>query len=222
MTKHQLTVQPRQVLGRKVKSLRSQNLVPGHVFGLGVPTVNIQVSNLDLRHAYKQVGESSLLYLQVGSEPAPRPVFITDLTIDPVTSAVLHVSFHQVNLKEKITAPVSIELIGESPAVRDHLGVLVQQLNAIDVEALPTDMPEHIEVDISVLDQVDTSISVKDLKLASTLSVQTDPEAMIVKIEPLAKEEVVEVPAEAPVTEGAEEGVTPTEPSTPSEATPTE
>lgn len=206
MTKHTLPTQPRTQIGRKVKLLRRQGLIPASVFGKGVKSENIQVSAKDFHQAYKQVGESSLLYLETSGSPQPKPVFISEITRDPLSSLVLHVSFHQVDLKAKITAPVKLELVGESLAVKDGLGVLVQQQGEVELEALPTDMPDHLDVDISVLSAVGDSIHLSDLKLGSKLELKSDPETIIVKIEPHAKEEVVAPPApvegEAPAVEG--------------------
>jgi large subunit ribosomal protein L25 len=87
--------------------------------------------------------------------------------------------------------------VGEAPAEKEKLGVLVQQLAEIEVEALPTDMPEHLEVDVTTLTQVDQAVHIKDLKVSSKVEVLSEGEQIVVKIEPLAKEEpVVETPSE--------------------------
>ena len=96
-------------------------------------------------------------------------------------------------MKEKVKANVPVKLIGESPAEKEKLGVLVQQLEEIEVEALPTDMPEHIEVDVTILAEVDQAIHVKDLKISSKVEVLSDGGQIIAKIEPMAKEEPVAV-----------------------------
>lgn len=198
MTQHKLIVQPRQVTGRKVKKLRSQGLVPANVFGKKILSANLQLSAKDFQKKYSEVGESTLIYLQVEGEKADRPAMVSQVTRDPVTGHILHVSFHQVDLKQKVTAPVTIKLIGEPPAEKEKLGILVQQLDELEIEALPADLPDHIDVDVSGLAEVNQAIYVKDLKLDSKLTVKTDPETIIAKIEPLAKEEVKEV---APVAE---------------------
>ena len=196
MTKHQLSTAPRKILGRKVKQLRNSGLVPATVFGKNVSTVNLQLSAKDFQKTYREVGESTLIYLQVEGEKTDRPVLVSEVTRHPVTGLLLHVSFHQVDLKTKVSAPVAVKLTGESPAAKDKLGILVHQLDEIEVEALPTDMPEHIDVDISVLSEVNQAIYVKDLKLASQLTIKSDPESIIAKIEPLAAEEKIETPAQ--------------------------
>jgi len=200
MSKHTLQAQPRELSGRKVKQLRSQGFVPANVFGKKVESLQIQVDAKVFSKIYTEVGESTLIYLQVAGEKQERPVLVREIAIHPTTSQYLHVSFHQVDLKEKVTAPVKVVLEGEAPAEKEKLGILVQQLDQVEIEALPTEMPENITLDISGLSQVDDSITVADLRLSPNLSVQTDPDAVIVKIEALAAEEPAEV---APV-EGEE------------------
>lgn len=194
MSKHTLNAQKRIVYGRKVKAIRSQGLVSASVYGKKTPTLSLQLSAKDFLKLFTQVGESTLIYLNVESEKEPRPVLVSETTYHPVTQSLINVSFHQVDLKEKVTAPVSIVMAGESPAVKDKLGILVQQLDEVEIEALPTDMPEHITIDLSSLLEVNSQITIADLKLnSSKLSVKSDPETIIVKIEALAKEEVKEV-----------------------------
>ncbi len=206
MTKHILSAHKRTTIGRKVKNLRSKGLIPANIFGTDIKSVSIQFPSIDFSKLYKQVGESTLIYLQVEGEKDPRPVMVHEVLRGPVSSLVLHVDFHQVNLKEKITAKVPVVLVGESPAQKDGLGILVQSNSELEIEALPTDMPQKIEVDITTLANVNESIAAKDIKLSSTLTLKSDPETTVVKIEPLAAEEPKEVPApaEVPTPEGGE------------------
>jgi large subunit ribosomal protein L25 len=217
MTKHTLAALPRKVSGRKVKTIRRENQIPANVFGKRVKSQNLQVETKTFLKLYQQAGESTLVYLKIQGEKEELPTMISDVQFHPLSSLPLHVSFHQVDLKEKVTAPIKIKLVGESLAVKDSLGVLVQQLDEIEVEALPADMPENIELDISSLAVVDAALSVKDVRLDSAkFTVKTDPESIIVKIEPLAKEEVVAPPpaADLPPAAPAEEG-TPAKTETP-------
>lgn len=193
-----LTVHLRSVSGRRVKKLRAQGLIPANVFGKDVASVSLQVDSKTFSKVASQVGESTLFYLQVAGEKQPRPVFIHEITPHPVSGHLLHVSFHQVNLKEKVTAPVKVVLVGEAPAQKDGIGVLVQHLHEVDIEALPADMPDRLEADISGLAAVDSAVYVKDLKIGPKLTVQIDPETIVAKIESLAKEEVVAKPVVSP------------------------
>lgn len=193
MTKHILAHEKRSALGRKVKNLRKNGIVPGNVYSKAAPSENIQIKLADFEKLYKQVGESTLVYL------GDKPTLIRQIVRHPVSGQILHLEFNQVNLKEKVKAQVKIVLTGEAPAVKDGKGIMVQQTDHVEIEALPADMPEHIEVDISSLEEADQAITVKDLKLDQKLSAATDADTVLVKIEHLAKEEVKETPVAAEV-----------------------
>jgi large subunit ribosomal protein L25 len=230
MAKHILKVLKRTITGRKVKTLRRQNQTPANIFSKGLTSINITVDTKPFLKTFSIVGESTLLYLDVEGEKESRPVFIRQVVKHPVSGSVLHIAFNQVNLKEKVTAPVPLVLAGVASAEKDKLGILVQQLDEIEVTALPTDMPENISVDVSGLSEVGASITVADLKLDKKFENKTDPATIIVQIAALAKEEVAPVvvadlsaealaKAEVP----AEEGETPAKvetPAKPEEKTP--
>jgi len=207
MSKHSLKVSKRTVIGRKVKNLRSKGTAPANIFGKKVPSLNISVEVKLFLKTFAEVGESTLLYLEVEGEKEPRPVFVREMVKDPVSGNLLHVVFNQVNLKEKVTAPVPVILSGTAPAETEKLGILVQQLDEIEIEALPADMPENISIDISGLSEVGANISVADLKLDKKFEVKTDPDTIIVQIEALAKEEI----APAPIVAEGEVGPAPVE-----------
>lgn len=198
MTKHTIQVQPRLLTGRKVKNLRRLELVPASIFGKKLASTNIQLPSKEFEKLRKQVGESTLIYLQIEGENIERPVLVREVVHHPVTDQLLHVSFNQVSLKEKVTARISIQLIGEAPAEKEKLGILVQPLFEVEVEALPTDIPEYLSVNLNPLAEVGSSISVRDLSVDSgRLTIKTDPDATIIKIAPLAAEEIAETkPAE--------------------------
>ncbi len=118
-------------------------------------------------------------------------------------SSYIHIDFRQVSLTEKIEAKTPVEVEGQSPAEKQNLGTVVQQIHEVEVEALPSDLPEKIIVDISILAEVDQAIYVKDLKVDSKVVIKTDSESIVVKVEAPTVEEVVEVAptVEAPVAE---------------------
>lgn len=198
MSKHTFKADIRTITGRKVKSLRKKGLVPAVVYGKQAKTANLQISAKEFGKLHSQAGESTLIYLQVAGEKEDRPVLIRQVVLDAVNEGVLHVDFHQVNLKEKVKAAVPLKLIGEAPAEKDHLGILVQQLNEVEVEALPTDMPEHFDVDVSGLVDVNQAVLVKDIKVSAKVEVITGADQIVAKIEHMAKEEVKEEVAPTP------------------------
>src|SRR3990167_3977700 len=108
-----LKAEDRKIEGRKVKALRKQNVITANIFGNKIKSKSIQVSLKDFENLYKEVGETGVINLDFGSEK--RPVLVHDVQLNPKTDKVLHIDFHQVDLKEKIEAEVPVELIGESP-----------------------------------------------------------------------------------------------------------
>lgn len=196
-----LTGTIRKHQGRSVKKLRAEGFVPANIFGKSIKSQSIQTNSKEFLKLYRQVGESTLLNLKIAEEKQDRPVFIRDVTVHPVSGNLLHVSFHQVDLKEKITAPVPLVMVGDAPAEKEKLGILVQQLDEVEISALPVNIPVNIQVEVSSLAEVGSQITVADLKVdTSKLEIKTDPDQVIVRIEPLAKEEPVEAPAAAPET----------------------
>jgi large subunit ribosomal protein L25 len=216
MEKHELKATLRLQTGRKVKNLRRQGIIPANVFGKNIKSLNIQVDAKEFQKLFALIGESTLSYLNIQSEKSARPVFVGDVIKHPVSGNLLHVAFHQVDLKEKVTAHVPIKLVGESVAEKEKIGILVQQVDELEIEALPTDMPESIQVDVAGLSEVGAHILVKDLKLdTSKLHIKIEPDTIVIQIEALAKEEVAPAPVtpEVATVPGAEpapiEGETP-------------
>lgn len=184
---HTLTATSRTVTGRKVKRLRQEKKIPATVYGKGVKSISITLSRDDFEQVYAKAGETGLVELAVGSEK--RPVLIHTVQRHPVSDALLHIEFHQVDLKEKVHAKIPIELIGESPAVIQRLGVLLTVLDTIEVEALPADLPEKITVDTSMLTEVNQELNVNDLTIPSRVTVLTDSGLTVVKVGPLVTKE---------------------------------
>ncbi|MFH0937355.1 MAG: 50S ribosomal protein L25 [Candidatus Daviesbacteria bacterium] len=216
MDRLSLKAQEREILGKKVKSLRQSGLIPAHVFGKKVETEHVSVQGLEFLKVYKEVGETGLIDLKIGAEKI-RPVMVKGVQVDPVRGFPLHIDFYQVNLSEKVQVPVPIEIIGEEPEVV-HSGeaVVIQPLSEVEVEALPTEIPEKLEVDISSLRQVDDAILVSSLKAPEGVTILGDPEAVVVKLDTAITEEMKQLleeeaaasaaaAAEAVVEGGAEE-----------------
>lgn len=181
----------RTVLGKKVKSLRRNGKLPGHVFGKGVEGENVLVSSADFLKTFHQAGETGLIDLKIGTEKV-RPVLIREVQYDPVSGKLIHIDFYQVNLSEKVKVPVPVELIGQQPE-KVHLGeaIVLQTLNEVEVEALPTDLVEKLEVDISLLKEIDDAITVGQLRYdREKLTIHADPEEIVVKLAPAVTAEM--------------------------------
>jgi len=201
MSKLKLSAKRRKTFGRKVKSLRSKNIIPATVYGKDVKSKSIKLDLKSLKQIYEKTGETGIIDLDIKGEKKTRPVLIHNLQIHPVNSQVLHVELHQVDLSKKVSVNIPIETIGKAPAVEKG-GVLFTLMDEIEVEALPADLPEKFVVDISSLKKIGQSIILKDLdydKKKVNLNVE-DLEAPVVKVE--EPEEEVEPEPEPEQAEG--------------------
>ncbi|KKT38908.1 MAG: 50S ribosomal protein L25 [Candidatus Collierbacteria bacterium GW2011_GWF2_44_15] len=206
MTKYNLEAQKRELFGKKLKKLRRQGILPANLFGKTTDSTAIQLKLRDFERVYKEAGETSVVYVKVEGEEKDRPVLISNLHFDPITDLKLHVDLHQVNLKEKVTANVPVEIVGEAELIKTGEAVLNQSINEIEVEALPTDIPDSITFDISGFKEIGDHLNVSDAKVPSAVEITTDLDLVVVSLSEPQKEEVIA----PPVVEG-EEGAQTTE-----------
>lgn len=205
MERHTLTVKKRTIFGKKVKKIRSQGELPANIYGKGIKSEAVSIQLKNFQKVYRKVGETGLVLLTVENEPKERPVLFHNLQLDPATDNLLHVDCYQVDLKEKVTAKIPVATVGSAKAVSDKIGVLLQPLLEIEIEALPSDLPEKIEIDVSKLSQVDEALFVKDIQVdKEKINVLTNPEEIIVKIGRLiTKEMEAQIAAEKEAAEAA-------------------
>jgi large subunit ribosomal protein L25 len=203
-TRTELNVAPRVVLGKKVKALRRQGLTPANIYGQRIDSQAVQVPTDELKHVLKTAGRNEIVYLRLDGDE-PRPTFVRDIQQNPVTDIILHVDFLQISLKEKVKADVPIHLVGLSPAVDTYGGILMHGLDHVSVEALPTEVPSFLELDVSSLVEINQALHVSDLELPEDVTLLTDAEQVVAKVAPPAVEIVEEV-AEAVEGEVPEEG----------------
>jgi len=206
-TRTELSVNPRAVLGKKVKKMRRDGLTPANIFGHNVESKAIQVSTDELKHVLRSAGRNDIVYLRLDGEE-PRPTFVRDVQQNPVSDAILHVDFMQISLKNKVRLEVAIHLVGLSPAVDTLGGILVHGLDHVTVEALPTEVPSVIEVDVTGLVAIDQALHVSDLSVPDGVTILTDMEQVVALVSPPAVEIVVEEEEEVTEEEAAaaEEG----------------
>lgn len=215
-----LNAEVRKENGKKVKKLRANGVVPATVYGKDVKSESLAIPLKDFVTVYRQVGETGLVDLKYGQ--STRSTLVADVQVHPVTHQPIHVQFHAVKLTEKIKANVPLEMVGESPAVQSNIGLLLQTLNEVEVEALPTDLPEKIEVDVSKLAEVDQQVLVGELTVPSGVEVLTPKEEIVVKVAPAVSEEAKKEAEEAAAKAAAEtaaEGTTAAAPSDSGEGT---
>jgi len=198
----------RQAFGKKNKALRRNSLVPATVYGHKIEPVSIELNLSDLEKIYQKSGETELLDLQVEGEKETRPVLIHQEQKYPVSGKLLHLEFLQVSLTEKVKSFVPLVFTGVSQAVKDGKGNLLEILHEIEIEALPQDLPAHLEVEISNLSEIGQAIKVSDLVLPKGVIVKVDPNELICKIVEQQKEEEKPVVAETAIPETPIEATT--------------
>jgi large subunit ribosomal protein L25 len=210
MEKLKLKAEKREILGKKTRFLRRQGITPTHLFGDGLKSRALQCDTPTLQKTIARAGMTRIIALDVEGDKKPRSVFIREIQKEPRSGDLLHVDFYQVKMTEKIKFDVPIVLVGEAPAMKEKGRTVAHSLTELSVECLPDDLPPRIEVDISVLEEVEQSILVKDIALGPEVTVLDEPDQMVAKVSEV-KEEVEEVPVaeeevEAEeVEEGAEE-----------------
>jgi large subunit ribosomal protein L25 len=193
MTKerHQIKASTRTVTGRKVKQIRQEGWLPATVYGKEFESLSIQFNLAEIVKLFEDTGESTLVEV-ILDEKDKLPILFRNPQYHPIDGNMIHIDCYKVNLKEKIKAMVPIELVGESKAVKDG-NILVTVTDEIEVEGLPADLPEKIEVDLATLENLESVITVADLKIdKDKLEILTDTEQLIAKVEePKVEEEPV-------------------------------
>jgi len=204
-----LSIQPRTELRKRNHQLRASGSIPAVIYGHRVDAVAVSVPRREFERSFHKLGRTQLMDLKLDGEARSRKVLVREVQYNPRTTQAIHIDFYQVNLKEKITADVPIVVVGESPAVRRRDGELAQNLHSLKVNCLPADIPEHIEVDVSGLENVEDSIRISELTIPAECEVLTDPEEVVIKVavpreaEPEPEVEAAEG-AEGEAAEGAE------------------
>jgi len=190
---YKLSVKERTLIGKKVKNLRKDGLIPAVMYGHGTKPTSITIDRRTFDKIYDDAGTSALIELKI-DDKAPVKVLSREPQIDPVYSTTLHVDFYKVRMDEKIKTEIPLEFIGESEAVETLDGSLVTNRDSVEVECLPNDLVSQIEVDLSVLKTFEDSITVADLKVPSGIEVMTEPEEVIAVVEePRSEEELAEL-----------------------------
>jgi large subunit ribosomal protein L25 len=186
-----LKAEERAVLGKKVKLLRKIGKLPAHIYGKKVETEHVSVDGREFIKTFKEAGATAVINLKLGEEKI-RPVMVRDVQFDPVSGDMLHIDFYQVNLSEKVKVPVPIVIIGEEPEqVKLGEAIVLQTINEIEVEALPNDLIEKIEVDISTLQNIDDAITVGQLSFdRSKLTISLEEDEVVVKLAPAVSAEM--------------------------------
>ena len=192
----------RDVLGKKTRFLRSQGITPAHLFGHSLESVALQCSTEELMKVVAHAGMTRLISLKVEGDKDAKTVFVREIQRNALSRQLLHVDFFQVRKGVKMTMDVPIVLVGEAPAMKGKGRILSRGINVLSIECLPEKVPPQIDVDISVLLELDQSLHVKDIVLDPEITVHDNPDQLVIKV----SEMVIKVEEEKPVVAEAVEG----------------
>ncbi len=178
MEKIVLKATKRTVTGKQVNQLRRAGRLPGVIYGHNVEPVNISLDAHEASLMLPRVSSSSLVTIDVdGKEYA---TLVREKQRNYIKNRLIHIDFMAVSLTETLTATVSVEFAGDSPAVKNYLAVLLTNMDALEVECLPTDLPEKFVVDLGALKEIGDQILVKDVVVSDKVKVLEDPEATLI------------------------------------------
>jgi large subunit ribosomal protein L25 len=186
---------PRTVRGKQVKALRRAGLLPAVMYGVGMEPQMLELPAHETELILQRVSGSTLIDLKVGKKI--HKVLVREIQREVISRQPIHVDFLEVAMDVAIRAVVPVELVGEAPAVHELGGVLVAGLNEIEVEALPSNLPDRITVDISGLETFDDSLTVGDLTIGEGVTVLTEADEAIANVVYQAVEEEPEEVEEA-------------------------
>jgi len=194
MEKISLEAQKRTARGKKNQVLRLEGKVPAVVYGRGLKPEPLELEAKLIERVYKHAGGNKIVALKVGDGRA-KNVLIYDVQRGASKGELKHVDFYVVRMDEALKAEVPLHFVGESTAVYQDEGSLMKNLEVVEVECLPADLPESIEIDISVLDDFEKSITLADLKLPADVKlVDEDMSTLVAKVEaPRSDEEMAEL-----------------------------
>lgn len=181
---------------KSLNAIRDARKIPAVIYGGKGDSVSVVVAERELLGAIKEGGHNAIIHLEHGKKN--DTVIVKALQRHPVTNIPVHVDFQRIDLKKKITVKVQIHVVGEAPGVKLHGGVLEHVLRELEVQALPNQIPQKIEVDISGM-EVGAGIVVKDVKAPAGCEILNDPEQIVVHVVHATKEDAPAVAADAGV-----------------------
>lgn len=194
MEKIVLNATKREIIGKKVKHLRSEGKLPAVIYGKTMESIPVELDLKEATRILSTVSPSTLLMINLDGKE--YPTLVRERQVDYIYRNLLHVDFQVVSLTEKVRAKVRVALEGEAPAEKDFNAIISPGLEEIEIECLPTDLIDQITVDLSVLESIGDTVFVKDLNFPPGIEVLEDPEAMVVIASPPEAQEEEEVEEE--------------------------
>lgn len=187
MDQIELVAQLRSVTGKKVRALRAEGIIPLVVYGRTDP-VSVQASEFETRRVVEQAG-GQLISLQIEGEDQTRSVLARELQRDAISGLLLHVDLHEVDVTERMQVEVPLAIVGEPKLVASGQAVLLNMLTSVEIECLPTEIVQSIEVDVSGLVDLDDAVYVRDLIVPESIEMVTSGDEMIARMQPVLEEE---------------------------------
>ncbi len=183
-----LQLETRTMMGKKTNRLRREGIVPATVYGKGVGPFSVQVDARTFNSLLRRAGKTTLIELSIPGQPTSS-AFIHALQRHPVSREIIHVDLRVVDLTIDITVDVPVHFVGSSDLVNRGDAVLNHGLTTLSIRALPADIPSAIEVDISGLDDLDKTIYVRDVVLATKGTIMNPEDEVVASVTPPAREE---------------------------------
>ena len=211
MKQIELRATSREILGKKVRFLRRQGIIPLHLFGHSVESIALQCDEAQLKGVLAHAGKTRLISLKLDKGKKPRNVMVREVQRDRRTDGLLHVDLYQIKMTEKIRVEIPVVVVGEAPALKSKENMLLQELNSLTVECFPNEIPTSVKVDLSSLTEREQAIRVENVILGKEVTILNDPELVMVKIGSRPKERVEEVAEAVEAVEAPEETPSPDE-----------
>jgi large subunit ribosomal protein L25 len=213
----EIRAERRDVVGKRVRLLRRQGLIPGNLYGPGAGSAPLQLPAKETEAVLRRTTRTTLLPLIVGQEP-PRRVLVREVQRHPVSEQALHVDFYAPPMDEPVRTAVPLHFVGEAPAVAQLDGTIIHSAETVEIEALPGDLPARLDVDLSGLEELHSTVHVRDLVVPPGVKMLSDPETTVATVVPPA---VLPEEEEAAAAEAAPEEAAPAEPAPAGEGEPT-
>src|SRR6266567_806684 len=176
----QLTASTRQLIGKHARRLYREGKLPAVVYGNKATPTALTLDRLEFQKVFVKSGRTHLVDLLVDGKT--EKVLVREIQTHPRRLGPIHVDFYEVNLEEKIHVEVPVHLTGESAAVKRGDADVLQPIHELEVECLPSDIPEHFEVDLAPLAEIDSELRVSELHVPKGVTILADPEELVVKI----------------------------------------
>ncbi len=172
-----LKAERRVVIGKQVKALRREGKLPAVLYGKRIEPIPVVMDHRTTSRQLSQLSPSALVTIDLEGES--HMALVREKQRNALTGSLLHIDFQVVSMQDKLRSNVYVEFIGESPAVKNFNGIVFTELNQIEVECLPNDLPERITVDVSILTEIGSSIYVRDLVIPANVEVLEDANSIV-------------------------------------------